>query len=126
MTCFWDAIIKKLNREELSLLGISRKINPSILCKQCIQKNKIVDENIHWQGEKLKKQERLEHFQTIKDYGCHVWNGHLTSSCDSFLLFLTDICKINIEHRGAYGTSNYTNPEAKRMIIVSSNRGHMW
>ena len=83
-------------------------------------------DGILWQGKVISRQERSEHFEMIKDYGCHTWSGHLTSSCDSFLLLLTDICCINIEHRGSYGVSNYTNPKAKRKIILHSNRGHMW
>ena len=83
-------------------------------------------EDILWQGRVISGQEREEHFESIKDYGCRTGSGHLTSSCDSFLLFITDMCHINIEHRGAYGVSNYINPKASRKIILHSNRGHMW
>ena len=126
MSCFWDAIIRKLNSSEWSLLGLSGRVSPSVLCQQCKKKNRLVGDGILWQGKVISRQERSEHFEMIKDYGCHTWSGHLTSSCDSFLLLLTDICCINIEHRGSYGVSNYTNPKAKRKIILHSNRGHMW
>lgn len=126
MSCFWDSIINKLTKHELSLLGVNKRPTPSLLCKICGNKNKIIGDNVLWQGENLNEKEKREHFISIKECKCLVNRGHLTSSCDSVLLLLCDICKINIIHKGVYGTSNYTNTLAKKTIILRSNTYHMW
>ena len=126
MTCFWDAIIKRLTKNELQLLGITHKPNPKLLCRVLIDKNQLIDENILWQEKPLTLQERKEHFESIKNEPCYVHSGRLTSSCDSILLLLCHICQINIRHKGVYGESHYQYPNAKRNIVLYSNRGHMW
>lgn len=126
MTCFWDAIINHLQPRELILLGLNARPNPKLLCKMIHHKRQLIDHNILWQGKPLSLTERREHLKTIQNEPCHVTQGHLTSSCDSFLLFICHLCKINITHRSTYGVFQYLNPKATRTITLYSNKGHMW
>ena len=126
MSCFWDALISKLNNKELNHIQINKRIRPKELCLKLKLLNKIISDNILWQGKPINELERKEHYLTIKNNVCFVNNGHLTSSCDSFLLLICDLCKVNISHKGMYGISSYINPLSDRTIILYSNRGHMW
>ena len=126
MTCFWDALIHKLPKESISLLGLIHKPNPKLLCHTLVKQKKLISDTILWQGKTLSLQERREHLLAIKDDPCQVNRGHLTSSCDSFLLLICQLCKINIIHHGVSGTYHYTNPLAQKKIHLYSNYGHMW
>ena len=98
MTCFWDSILSSLNQEDFNLLGEKKKTNRIEFIKILKNKNKLT--NALWQNKPLKNQEKKEHFEAIKDYNISgIRNGHLTSICDSFLLLICDLLKINIEHR---------------------------
>ena len=126
MTCFWDAIINKLEKSDLILLGLQNKPNPKILCSCLVKKKELISDKILWQNKPISLQERKEHLLAIKDNPCLVNRGHLTSSCDSFLLLICHICHINITHHGILGIYNYKYPNAKRNIILYSNSYHMW
>ena len=98
MTCFWDSILSCLTIEDFKLLGVNKKLNREGLIQQLKNKNCLVD--TLWQGESLKEQEKKEHYQAVKSYNIKgIYNGHLTSVCDSFLLLLSHLLNINIQHK---------------------------
>ena len=80
-----------------------------------------------WNNEILTKQEKEEHFTHIKDYNINgIRQGHLCSTCDSFLLLISDIFKINIHHQYLNINIQYTTESPRRILKFSSNHGHFW
>ena len=56
--------------------------------------------DVLWQGQRIKDREIKEHLQAIKDYEINgIVHGHLTSTCDSFLLLICQLFSVNIIHR---------------------------
>jgi hypothetical protein len=123
MTCFWDSILSSLNQEDFNLLGEKKKTNRIEFIKILKNKNKLT--NALWQNKPLKNQEKKEHFEAIKDYNISgIRNGHLTSICDSFLLLICDLLKINIEHRFLNTTIIYSISNSRKTVRFKSNKGH--
>lgn len=124
MTCFWDSIISCLTIEDFKLLGVNKKLNREKLIQQLKNKNCLVD--TLWQGKSLKEQEKKEHYQAVKCYNIKgIYNGHLTSVCDSFLLLLSHLLNINIQHKYLNHNIFYCTPKIVRKTLkFKSNRGH--
>jgi hypothetical protein len=124
MTCFWDSILSCLTIEDFKLLGVNKKLNREGLIERLKTKNCLVD--TLWQGKPLKKQEKQEHFEAVKCYNIKgIYNGHLTSICDSFLLLLCHLLKINITHKYLNNNIIYktVNP-MRKTLHFKCNRGH--
>lgn len=124
MTCFWDGIMKSLNQSDFNFIK-EKKINNLELIKMLKKRVKMM-KNVLWQGESLREQEINEHIEAIKEYKINgIPNGHLTSVCDSFLLLICELFKVNIIHRYMNIEIKYTNKEQSRKTIhYSSNNGH--
>jgi len=124
MTCFWDSIISCLTIEDFKLLGVNKKLNREGLIQQLKNKNCLVD--TLWQGKPLKEQEKKEHYEAIKCYNIKgIYNGHLTSVCDSFLLLLSHLLNINIQHKYLNINISYcTSNPVRKTLYFKSNKGH--
>ena len=124
MTCFWDSILSCLTIEDFKLLGVNKKINREGLIQQLKSKNCLVD--TLWQGKPLKEQEKKEHYEAIKCYNIKgIYNGHLTSICDSFLLLLSHLLNINIQHKYLNINISYcTSNSVRKTLYFKSNKGH--
>jgi hypothetical protein len=124
MTCFWDSIISSLTIEDFKLLGVNKKLNREGLIQQLKNKNCLVD--TLWQGKPLKEQEKKEHYEAIKCYNIKgIYNGHLTSVCDSFLLLLSHLLNINIQHKYLNINISYcTSNPVRKTLYFKSNKGH--
>lgn len=124
MTCFWDSILSSLNKDDYKLLGSNTKLNREQLIQTLKNKNCHVD--TLWQGKALKEQEKKEHFEAIKCYNIKgIYNGHLTSTCDSFLLLISHLLNINIHHRYLNTNIIYsTSKSVRKTLYFRSNRGH--
>ena len=123
MTCFWDGIISSLNNQDYQFAGI-RKAKHRDFINQLKAKNKMVS-SVSWQGNKLTEQEMKEHMEAIKDYNVNgIHNGHLTSTCDSFLLLVCELFKVNITHKYINTNIVYKHDNGRKTLIFSSNRGH--
>ena len=94
MTCFWDALRSSLNIEDYEFANI-KKPNSHKEFIQTLQNNIQSMDNILWQNEIIKPREIKEHTDAIKEYNIRAINsGHLTSTCDSFLLLICSLFKI--------------------------------
>ena len=124
MTCFWDSITSSLLDEDWRFLGINR--NREKLIKTLQDKNKLV--TTLWQGKPLSNKEKEEHFKTIKNYNIKgIYGGHMTSTCDSFLLLICEILNVNIEHRYLHTVISYASSnKARKTLRYRSNGGHFW
>ena len=124
MTCFWDGIFKSLKHDDFKFIR-EKKTNIRNLIN--ILKNKNTEMNdVYWQKTKLKKQEIKEHMTAIKDYKINKINGgHLTSSCDSFLLLVCQLFQVKILHRYMKHTIIYQNSKKERKTLkFSSSNSH--
>lgn len=125
MTCFWNGILHSLNDDDWRILQFSKK--PSI--NEFILKIKLLNRplnSVKWQNKLLTKQEKQEHFEAIRDYNVSKINqGHLTSICDPFLLFLSDFLNIKIIHIFLNSQITYENVHDIRKILkFRSNHSH--
>ncbi len=124
MTCFWDGIFKSLNNDDFKLIG-EKKTNIRNFINILKIKNTQMND-VLWQKTKLKKQEIKEHIQAIKDYNVSkIHGGHLTSSCDSFLLLVCQLFQVKIIHRYMKNIIIYQNSKKERKTLsYSSSNSH--
>jgi hypothetical protein len=124
MTCFWDGVFRSLNEEDKTILGLDKICKRENIIKVLMERNCIV--NTLWQGEELREQEKKEHFQAVKDYDVRkIYGGHWTSTCDSFLLLICQVLKVDISHRYLNTMISYKySGKARKVLKFKSNRGH--
>lgn len=124
MTCFWDGIMRALSSEDFNYIN-EKKTNRINFIKMLKNKNKLIN-NVLWNGKQLTRQEMLEHYQAIKDYNINgIGDGHLTSTCDSFLLLICELFRVDINHKYLNVIINYKNKTGPRKILrFKSNKGH--
>jgi hypothetical protein len=124
MTCFWDGIMKSLTQSDFNFIKEKKTNNVAFI--KMLKKRRQLTTNVLWQGNPLREQEITEHIKAITEYDINeISNGHLTSVCDSFLLLICELFKVNIIHRYMNIEIKYTNKEQSRKTIhYSSNNGH--
>lgn len=131
MTCFWNGIISRLNKNDYDILGIQpiKKRNIQDI-KNFIQRLKILSEtnqyNIKWQNQQLTKSEIIDIKTFIKEYDINqIQRGHWTSSCDPFLCLITDLlkCKIIFNYCNNQIIFEYMNNPSKEIKFTGS-RSH--
>ena len=124
MTCFWDGVMKSLNKNDFDL--INEKKSSHIELITMLKRRKIPMINVLWENQKLSKNEIKEHLLAIDEYDINgIPGGHLTSSCDSFLLLICELFKVNIEHMYMIHTIKYSNTkEVRKTLYYSSNDKH--
>ena len=125
MTCFWDSILSSLHVDDFKYINCNKKPNKKKFIELLKNKNRLID-NCFWQNNELTKQEKEEHYEAIKCYNINkIQGGHLTSVCDSFLLLISDLFDINIEHLYLNTNIVYKNKKnVRKTLKFSSNRGH--
>lgn len=122
MTCFWDGIIKSLNYQDFELINETKGGIAELI--EMLKRRRIPMEHVSWENQKLKNIELKEHLTAIEEYDSYN-DGHLTSSCDSFLLLICELFKVSIEHMYMINTIHYVNmSESRRIIRYSSNDKH--
>ena len=125
MTCFWDAIIHSLKDDDLRLLNLKKRPTHRSFIEKLKQKN-TAPRDVLWNNQTLTQVELNEHIEAVKCYnigGIH--GGHLTSTCDSFLLLLCQLLKINIKHRYISTNIHYKYKRGGRKTLhFHSSRSH--
>ena len=127
MTCFWDAIISSLTKEDFTILGQSNKPSIKDFIKLLLLKNVKVD-NVKWNDKILTQKEIEEHFEAIKSYTIdNITSGHLTSICDSFLLLICQLLRLNIVHYFLKHKILYSNiQKTRKTLVFGSNKSHFY
>lgn len=126
MTCFWDGIIQALEHSDYNTVGCNTMLDKQQLIDILKTKN-IKVENVKWNGNKITEKEKGEHYEAIKNYDkTKIRGGHLCSSCDSFLLLISEVFEVNIKHLYLNVEMDYKNEKAKKTLKFASNRGHFW
>ena len=134
MTCFWDAIMAKLPlihihkylddavSDKISLI-VALKTRAAHVLRECI-------DDVTWSDAKLSTQEVAEHIQWITQYNIdEITNGHDTSVCDPFLVFICHIFLYDIDHEYngvIIRYRNTNNRDISKRLHFASDRGHMW
>jgi len=124
MTCFWDGIMRSLNQNDFELINEKKTNNFEFI--KMLKRRKIPMTNVLWENQNLSDNEIKEHLSAIDEYDINgIPGGHLTSSCDSFLLLICELFKVNIEHMYMIHTIKYTNTkEVRETLYYSSNDKH--
>lgn len=91
MSCFWDAILKKVHYFK------EHNIKNSIELLQFLKKNNCITCHVLWQNKKLQNTLLRQNFIDVEQYNESTKDGHWTSSCDIFLLLVCEIACIDIE-----------------------------
>ncbi len=127
MTCFWDGILQALDKKDFELVSSNTKMNKEQFIRLLKSKNTETKE-VCWNGSKLSEQELKEHFETIKNYDISKINqGHLCSSCDSFLLLICEVFDVKIKHIFLNVNIEYKKDKVQRKTLnFASNGGHFW
>ena len=124
MSCFWQAIYKRLNATELASLRIMHQ-TPIMLIRS-LQRANIRTRGIKHNGKLVTEKQAEEHFMWIKDYKDSGNDGHETSSCDPFLCLLVYKFKwfVRLNYDGNMNTIEPGVPWS-RVINLNASRSHI-
>lgn len=124
MTCFWDGILHNLKEDDFQKVFQMNKPNNKDFVKLLKNNNKKT-KNTKWNGEKLSEKQLEENFIHIKDFNENsINNGYLCSICDPFLILVSEIFILNINHNFCGNIMKYTTNQASRTLIFKSNKSH--
>jgi hypothetical protein len=104
MSCFWDALIQRLHEIHVIPPGTT----PHRLAMLLREKN-VKTVGVKWQGSHISEQQMAENFHHVKDYNVNtINNGYDCSTCDPFLLLVSEVFKVNIHHTYLNTPIHYT------------------
>ena len=127
MSCYWDALINKINEKDIFIILDLKYVNPANFAKSLKKKNKKVN-TILINNFKLTDNQQNENFEHIKNYNINnINNGYDCSTCDPFLILISDIFSITIKN-------NYNNnliiykpiAHSRYEICLNNNNNHMY
>jgi hypothetical protein len=123
MTCFWDAIMSTLSVEDYGKIGmIGHGSHDQFIC--ALKKYSTATDCVKWQGKLLSTKQKDENLQHIRDFDIStIRRGYDCSTCDPFLLLISELFGVNIRHKYNNIDITYTMP-SQRMIKFTSNPGH--
>ena len=136
MTCFWDGLIKALNRHKLCL-------TPSFHAKKSKKRKHYCDvpsfiqelknancfsKDVTCNGEAPSDAQLKENVEAVASYSVRSSkNGYLCSAFDPFLFLVSQLYQVTIIHKSVYGTIVYENTKhSVRTLRVASSVGHFW
>ena len=124
MSCFWDAIVQMLTNSDYAFAGCDRPKTKYELI-YLLQKNTRRMVNVSWQNEILTERFVDEMIEYIKSYDVNnINNGHLTSGCEGFLLLISELFYLNIDHYYMKHLIKYRHSMARRRVVFSSTSSH--
>lgn len=131
MTCFWDSIISKINKNDFHTFNLLSKPKPLDFCNLLIQQNTNTN-NISWKTsinneilsltEKQKK-ENYEHIQSFQSNS--IQNGYYCSTFDPFLFLIAELFHISIINNFNQSIISYLHTNPKYSIHLHNNTTHM-
>jgi len=131
MTCFWNGILSKL---PLSLINKNLKINldtkPTPNDFVILLKNHAtMSVDVKWNNEPLTQKFMEENIEWISNYKVEgIYQGHDCSTCDPFLLLISQLFCVDIQHTYNNKYVTYTNSKNFDGLILNfiSDTGHFW
>ena len=133
MTCFWQGIINAL-KDKILLLhnsAVSNKLK-SLTPQQTIlilKKYSTPTIDVLWNDQPLSNKQYDENMQRIETLNINTINqGYDCSTCEPFLLLISQLFCVNIEHDYNGSLVTYTNIQNKDNYLIKfkSNKGHFW
>lgn len=123
MTCFWTGLVEGLLSKKL----IPRGMQPMTLIR-FLKKNNRQPRNVLWNNKPLSIKELQEHVEAVKVYNMNgIYNGHLCSVCDSFLLLVAELYNLILVHNYNGHIIIYKHIKTDGMSLrFGSNLGHFW
>lgn len=134
MTCFWNGLLSRLSINEINdclHVRLGDKPHPSDFV-HLLQKNivRTIDVTCGENGDTQLSNKLLdENYEWIINYDvAKIYDGHDCSTCDPFLLLVSQLFTIDIYHNYDKCFVKYVNIKNKsgRILSLSSNRGHLW
>ena len=127
MSCFWDAIIRCISLNEMNTVF---KTNYSIITPKLLAENLKINnkktETVIWNGKDLSSSELTNHKEHIDCYDVNtINNGYWCSSCDPFLILISELFNISITNNFNGIKINYTNTISNKVIYLNNNNSHM-
>lgn len=129
MSCFWDGNLKALKKKTNYLQKHNIKSPNNFRAKQFakyLQDNSVKTCDVLCNEQKLTREQIKENMEWIKSYNVqNVKQGYDCSTCDPFLLLISQLFRVNIEHDydGTLIKYQNVNNDAET-IYVSSNKKH--
>ena len=128
--CFWNGILCKLNDEDYKFANFyfnKTKDNRAISLIEQLKSKNLKTNKIQWQNTLLSKKELEENFEHVQNFNIKSINkGYDCSSCDPFLLLITEIFQLEIIHQYCGNNISYKADKPRKKILFYSNRGHFW
>lgn len=126
MTCFWDGIMKSLNKEDKEILEIKDRNIYKLIYR--FKEINCPTKDMKWQNEVITEKQIKENMEHIKIYNIKsARNGYLCSTFDPFLFLLS--YKLNKIINFKYCRSNIKyepkNPKEKKLNYKCNTR-HFW
>jgi hypothetical protein len=91
--CFWKGLHTKVP-------GLSDVASTPQQIVKFLQKHNVLTRNVTWQGQPLDAKLMMQNFIHVQQYDSN-FDGHLTSSCDVFLLLVAQLFRVNIDMKFA-------------------------
>ena len=134
MTCFWNGLLSRLN-----IYAINKYLNCNLNDKpeprefvQLLKNNAVVTPDVKCGilgDTALTRKQLEENLEWILNYNVDgVHNGHDCSTCDPFLLLVSQLFMIDIHHNYNNFFVKYVNAKNKcgYILSLSSDKGHLW
>ena len=127
MTCFWNGILSSLSIDDFKYIGLVDK--PNIQEFIHLLKNKNTKTlNTTWNNESLSNKQIEENMTHIQEFNINnINNGYYCSSCEPFLLLITQLFLIDINHNYNGHIIKYRiNETPRKLVKYRSDTGHFW
>ena len=125
MTCFWKGLLSCLDEQDFALLQ-TRKPRTEADFAYLLQHCNRAAKSVQWQNTVCPQQFRHECVEAVRNLKVsQIGGGYWCSTCDPFLLLVSELFQINIHHQYCGHLILYTNTKtARKTIYVKSNNSH--
>lgn len=124
MTCVWKGLLNCLTINDFKQYKIYKKPTEYTFVNFLKSRNQLCID-VTWNDEQLSEQFLTECFKSVAMLKTNsIQNGYWCSTCDPFLILVSQLFKINIRHKYCGIDIYYKCKNATRMIQVKSNKRH--
>lgn len=123
MSCFWDNILISLTEDDFKFIDYDKMNNYNFVRFLKNMNEKVLE--VTWDKENLTEQQINENFKHIEDYSVNnIEEGYLCSICDPFLILISYIFRVDIEHIYLDTKHVYNVNNSRKMIKFKSDLTH--
>ena len=125
MTCFWDGILRSLDDKDFSRVGTTKSHIKSFI--QFLKSKNTKNITTTWNGNKFTEKQCEENYQHVTNYNIDsIYGGYDCSTCDPFLILITQIFSLNTTHKYMGCTISYQACGYVKNVNYGSNMGHFY